>query len=192
MKQLTKNRKPRQKCVQTMVRWRQEDFWKISGLWDGWVLWLIGLVWFGHSFVSNSCNPVDCSLPGSSVHGILQARILEWVAISFSRESSQSRDWMLVSCIVSGFFTSEPPRWDGWLEQITKSQGHSQRGPGCHPPCLPWGPQSHRRPECESCKSLLKTPCGINTWCELNCIPQNEVCWNPKPPASQNVRSLQR
>ena len=34
------------------------------------------------------CNPVDCSLPGSSVHGILQARILEWVAMSSSRESS--------------------------------------------------------------------------------------------------------
>ena len=34
------------------------------------------------------CNPVDCSLPGSSIHGILQARILEWVAISFSRDSS--------------------------------------------------------------------------------------------------------
>ena len=34
------------------------------------------------------CNPLDCSLPGSSVHGILQARILEWVAISFSRGSS--------------------------------------------------------------------------------------------------------
>ena len=38
------------------------------------------------------CNPVDCSPPGSSVHGILQARILEWVAISFSRGSSQPRD----------------------------------------------------------------------------------------------------
>ena len=37
------------------------------------------------------CDPVDCSLPGSSVHGILQARILEWVAISFSRGSSQPR-----------------------------------------------------------------------------------------------------
>ena len=35
--------------------------------------------------VSNSCNPTDCSLPGSSVHGIPQARILEWVAISFSK-----------------------------------------------------------------------------------------------------------
>ena len=38
------------------------------------------------------CNPVDCSPPGSSVHGILQARILGWVAIPFSRGSSQSRD----------------------------------------------------------------------------------------------------
>ena len=38
------------------------------------------------------CDPMDCSPPGSSVHGILQARILQWVAISFSRESSQPRD----------------------------------------------------------------------------------------------------
>ena len=38
------------------------------------------------------CDPVDCSLPDSSVRGILQARILEWVAISFSRGSSQPRD----------------------------------------------------------------------------------------------------
>ena len=39
------------------------------------------------------CNPMDCSLPGSSVHGIFQARVLEWDAISFSRASSQPRDW---------------------------------------------------------------------------------------------------
>ena len=38
------------------------------------------------------CNPMDCSLPGSSIHRIFQARILEWVAISFSRVSSQPRD----------------------------------------------------------------------------------------------------
>ena len=42
---------------------------------------------------------MDSSPPGSSVHGILQARILEWVAISFSRESSQPRDQTQVSCI---------------------------------------------------------------------------------------------
>ena len=52
-------------------------------------LWIVKR---SHLVVSNSLRPVDCSLPGSSVHGILQARILEWVAISFSRRSSQPRD----------------------------------------------------------------------------------------------------
>ena len=51
------------------------------------------------------CNLMDCSLPGSSVHGIFQARILEWVAISFSRRSSQPRDWTRVSRIVGRRFT---------------------------------------------------------------------------------------
>ena len=45
------------------------------------------------------CDPMDSSPPGSSVHGILQARILEWVAISFSRGSSQPRDGTCISCI---------------------------------------------------------------------------------------------
>ena len=45
------------------------------------------------------CDPMDCSLPGSSLHGILQARVLEWVAISFSRGSSRPRDWTQVSHI---------------------------------------------------------------------------------------------
>ena len=45
------------------------------------------------------CNHMDCSPPGSSILGILQARILEWVAISFSRRSSQPRDGTDVSCI---------------------------------------------------------------------------------------------
>ena len=48
-------------------------------------------------------DPMDCSLPGSSVHGILQARILEWVAISF-RGSSWPRDWTWVSSIAGRFF----------------------------------------------------------------------------------------
>ena len=51
------------------------------------------------------CDPMDYSLPGSSVHGILQARILEWVAIHFSRGSSQPKDWTQVSCIAGRFFT---------------------------------------------------------------------------------------
>ena len=53
---------------------------------------------------STLCNPVDCSPPGSSVHGILQARILEWAAISFSRGSSQPRDRTQVSYIAGRCF----------------------------------------------------------------------------------------
>ena len=45
------------------------------------------------------CDPVDCSPPGSSVHGVSRARILEWVVISFSRGSSWSRDWICTSCM---------------------------------------------------------------------------------------------
>ena len=51
------------------------------------------------------CDPMDCSLPGSSVPGILQARILKWVAVLFSRGSSRSRDPSQVSCIAGRFFT---------------------------------------------------------------------------------------
>ena len=51
------------------------------------------------------CATVDCSLPGSSVHGISQTWILEWVAISFSRVSSWPRDWTQVSHVVDRCFT---------------------------------------------------------------------------------------
>ena len=51
------------------------------------------------------CDPMDCSLPGSSVHGTFQAIVLEWIAISFSRGSSWPRDWTQVSRIVDRRFT---------------------------------------------------------------------------------------
>ena len=56
------------------------------------------------------CNPMDCRPPGCSIHGILQTRILEWVAILFSREFSWPRDWTWVSCIAGRFFTV----WATW------------------------------------------------------------------------------
>ena len=73
---------------------------------------------------------MDCSLPGSSVHGILQARILEWVAISFSRGSSWPRDRTPVSCIAGRFFTI-------WARR----EAHVFLGPTQIPsplPRLPW------------------------------------------------------
>ena len=64
----------------------------------------MGLHRVGHNW---SDLAAGCSLPGSSIHGILQARILEWVAIPFSRGSFQPRDWTQVSCIAGGFLPSE-------------------------------------------------------------------------------------
>jgi len=52
---------------------------------------------------------MDCSLPGSSVHGILQARILEWVAISFSRDLSNPGIEPASPALAGGFYTTEPP-----------------------------------------------------------------------------------
>ena len=66
--------------------------------------------WKSERWVSQSCltlgDPVNCSLPGSSVHGILQARILEWVAILISRGSSRPRDRTQVFHIAGRFLTS--------------------------------------------------------------------------------------
>ena len=56
------------------------------------------------------CNPMDCSPPGSSVHGILQARILERIAIPFSRGSFQPRDQTQISHFAGGFFTDQAIR----------------------------------------------------------------------------------
>ena len=72
-------------------------------------LWWLKLWYCMYSrfVVSDSLQPVDCGLPGSSVHGIFLARILEWVVTPFSRGYSQPRDGTCVSCTASRFFTSE-------------------------------------------------------------------------------------
>ena len=60
------------------------------------------------SHVQPFCDPINCGLPGSSVHSISQTRILERVAISFSRGSSWIKACTRVSCVAGGFFTAEP------------------------------------------------------------------------------------
>ena len=69
------------------IAWTNRKPWSLSG-----------------SVVSNSLPPHGSNLPGFSVHRILQARILEWVTISYSRGSSQTRDWTRVSCIAGRLF----------------------------------------------------------------------------------------
>ena len=69
-------------------------------------------MWVSAQSYLTLCDPMDCSLPGSSAHRIFQARILEWVAISSSRQSSQLRDQTHFSCfscvssLAGGFFTT--------------------------------------------------------------------------------------
>ena len=60
------------------------------------------------------CNSMDCSSPGSFVHGILQARILEWVAMPSSRGSSRTRDQTRISCVscIAGRFFSQSATWE--------------------------------------------------------------------------------
>ena len=61
------------------------------------------------------CNPIDCSLSGSSVHGILQTRVLEWIAMPSSRGSSQPRDQTCISCTTRGCFFFY--HWATWKAQ---------------------------------------------------------------------------
>ena len=92
------------------------------------------------------CNPVDCSLPGCSVHGILQARILEWVAISFSRGSSKPRDRTWVSHIAGRCFTLWATREAPVISQMVPNKEYcsqprevipaSASGPVFPTPCL--------------------------------------------------------
>ena len=85
----------------------------------------------GHSVVSDPLQSHGLS-PGSLVHGILQARILEWVAIPFSRESSQPRDWTQVSCIKprspalkEDYLSSEPSGKPHYILMKTKLYGEA-------------------------------------------------------------------
>ena len=70
---------------------------------------------WSRSVMSDSLDPMDCSLWGSSVHGIFQARVLEWIAISFSRVSSWPRNRTCVSCIAGRRFTIWATREDSYL-----------------------------------------------------------------------------
>ena len=82
------------------------------------------------------CDPMDCSLPGSSVHGIFQARVLEWAAISFSKESSRPRDWTWVSRIAGRHFTIWATR-EAKLSNSQLQNKHTRhlgsRAEHCHP-----------------------------------------------------------
>ena len=70
------------------------------------------------------CDPMDCSVPGSSAHGILQARGLQWVAMTLSRGSSQPRGWTCVSLspILAGKFFTISTTWEAHSTEINKEE----------------------------------------------------------------------
>ena len=82
------------------------------------------------------CDPMDCSPLGSSISGILQARILEWIAVPSSRGSSRPRDGSWVSCTAGGFFTvwatREAPCSLGTCQTVQRGEGE-QRGESWSP-----------------------------------------------------------
>ena len=99
------------------------------------------------------CDPMDCSLSCSSDHGIFQARILEWVAIFFSRKSSQPRDWTWVSHSVGRCFTV----WDTSSVQFS----HSVLSDSLRPHGL-----QHARLPCPSPTSRAYwNSCPLSQWC---------------------------
>ena len=94
------------------------------------------------------CNPMACGPPGSAVHEIFQARIPEWVTISFSRESSQPRDQTPVSCTAGRFFTkwaTKEAQWVSWLAIIRMCMCVLSSVRLCDPiNCSPPGSSGHK------------------------------------------------
>ena len=91
-------------------------YYFLDFIWKGFSLYISWTLFYACHFMKRQlkvlvtpsrptlCNPMDCSLPASSVHEVLQARIMEWVTIPFSRGSSWPQGQTQISCIVDGFF----------------------------------------------------------------------------------------
>ena len=105
-------------------------------------------------------DTMDCRPSVSSVHGVFQARILEWVAISFSRGSSWPRDHTQISCLVGIFCTTEPQGKPNWCKFLDKKEprdfpsgpvaknlpcnaGDMGLIPGLGRSHMPWGNEAH-------------------------------------------------
>ena len=90
------------------------------------------------------CDPMDCSLPGSSIHGIFQVSVLEWVAISFSKGSSQPRDLTQVSCIANRCFTIWATSSVQFSHSVMSDSLWPHESQHARPPCPPPTPGVHQ------------------------------------------------
>ena len=109
------------------------------------------------------CDPMDCSLPGSSVHGFFQARILKWTAISFTRGSSWPRNWTWVSCIAGRFSNIWATEEAHFICLVVSSVqfSHSVVSDFLRP-----HESQHARPPCPSPPlGVYSNPCPLSWWC---------------------------
>ena len=123
--------------------------------------------------MSGSCDPMDCSPTRSSVWGIFQARILEWVAISFSRGSSWPTNWTLVSCIASRFFidwatreSRDPTLLTTWSQSPVYPLSSVQFSRSVVSNSLRPHELQHTRPPCLSpTPGIHSDSCPSSRWC---------------------------
>ena len=115
------------------------------------------------SEVTHSCltlwDPMVCSLPASSVHGIFQVRVLEWVAISLSRGSSRPRDWTRVSCIAGRHFTI-------WATREAQKRQRNKKSNGQHPVRSHKKQENSRKTYTSASLTMLKP---LSVWITTNC-----------------------
>ena len=102
LKRISSNGNTYTQLVEIIMNWFKHFGRKFGMTHYFWIFMYLENVRFS---VMSDCDPRDCSPPGSSVHGILQARILKWAAIPFSRGPSQPNDRTWVSCTAGRFFT---------------------------------------------------------------------------------------
>ena len=127
------------------------------------------------------CDPMDCRLPGSSVHGIFQARVLEWVAISSSRGSSWPRDRTRVSHIVSRHFTVWATREVPWVKKgpwVKELREASSQHPKRNwiLPTTTWASLEEELPPVEpSTKPWLTTYCNLMQRLEPEALWKSQV-----------------
>ena len=121
------------------------------------------------------CDPIDCSPPGSSVYAISQARILEWVAIVFSRRFSWCKDQTCASCLAGRFFTTESPAtWEAGVRfqahaAVASPLGFLGSSTGKESTCYSGDPGSI--PRLGSSPATHSSVLGLPWWLNLGSIP---------------------
>ena len=134
---------------------------------------------------------MNCSPWGSSVHGISQTRILEWVAILFSRESSLPRDWTRVSCIPGRFFagwaTREAP---AMFHLISCSLWFQHVGTGCHVffPIPPSSRSGGEIPDKLPSRTLISHTLADDHWKFSHVAVTFSLCLSPLSMLSRNLK----